>query len=53
MFGTNKTGMHTDEVYFVAVLLALHSDQRDKLQQHVHLPCAEGAVEAGPGDSVR
>ena len=36
-----------------ALLLALHPDQGDQLQQHVHLPCTEGAVEAGSGNRVR
>lgn len=34
----------------IALLFALHSDQGDQLQQHMHLPRAEGAVEAGSGD---
>ncbi|KAK3109525.1 Component of the SF3b subcomplex of the U2 snRNP [Teratosphaeriaceae sp. CCFEE 6253] len=37
----------------LAVLPALHSDQRDELQQHVHLPCAAQAAQGGPGDPVR
>ena len=36
-----------------ALLLALHPDQGDQLQQHVHLPRAEGAAEAGSGNRVR
>lgn len=37
----------------IALLLALHPDQGDQLQQHVHLPRAEGAAEAGSGNRVR
>jgi hypothetical protein len=33
-----------------AVLLALHPDQGDELQQHMHLPRAQRTAEAGPGD---
>jgi len=36
-----------------ALLLALHPDQGDQLQQHMHLPRAEGTVEAGSGNRVR
>jgi hypothetical protein len=36
-----------------AVLLAMHSDQGDELQQHMHLPRAQRTAEAGSGDRVR
>jgi len=36
-----------------ALLPALHPDQGDQLQQHVHLPRAQRAAEAGSGNRMR
>lgn len=36
----------------LALLSPLRPDQRDKLQFHLHLPRAQGAVERGADDSV-
>ena len=34
------------------VLSAMYSDERDQLQQHVHLPRAARATQGRPGDTV-
>jgi hypothetical protein len=41
-----------DVHFLTALLLALHPNQRDQLQQHMHLSRAKGAAEAGSGDRV-
>lgn len=35
------------------MLLALHPDKGDQLQQHLHLPSSKGAAQGGPRDSMR
>ena len=42
-----------DGVCRTAVLLAMHPDQGDELQQHMHLPRAQRTAEAGSRDRVR
>jgi hypothetical protein len=43
-------GADADGVCRTAVLLAMHPDQGDELQQHMHLPRAQRTAEAGPRD---
>jgi hypothetical protein len=52
-FFYNCAPVLTGNFFSTAVLLAMHPDQGDQLQQHMHLPRAQRTAEAGPRDRVR